>query len=181
MERREALKLTAAILGTTLVGSAGFLSGCTPVRKEALSIPDQDIALLDEIGETILPETAGAGGAKAARIGQFMKVIVEDCYEEQDVRIFLSGIGQLKSRCEDGYGLPFEKLSEDKRLSLLGALDQEAREWTGDRSHYFSMIKELTIWGYFTSQPGATEALRYNPIPGRYDGCIPYDGKSAWS
>lgn len=43
------------------------------------------------------------------------------------------------------------------------------------------MMKELTIWGYFTSEPGTTKALRYNPIPGRFDGCIPYTGENAWA
>jgi len=43
-------------------------------------------------------------------------------------------------------------------------------------------LKQLTIWGYFTSEVGATKALRYNPIPGRYDACIDYKpGDKAWA
>ena len=33
-------------------------------------------------------------------------------------------------------------------------------------------MKELTLLGYFTSEPGATQALVYVPVSGRYDGCI---------
>jgi hypothetical protein len=51
-----------------------------------------------------------------------------------------------------------------------------------ENPHFFTMIKQLTIWGYFSSEPGITKALRYNPIPGRYEGCVPYqDGEKAWS
>jgi hypothetical protein len=48
--------------------------------------------------------------------------------------------------------------------------------------HYFTMMKQLTLLGFFTSKPGATEALRYIAIPGRYDGCVPYKkGDRAWA
>jgi hypothetical protein len=44
------------------------------------------------------------------------------------------------------------------------------------------MIKELTLWGYFSSEPGATIALRYSAVPGRYEGCVPYTaGDKAWA
>ncbi len=36
------------------------------------------------------------------------------------------------------------------------------------------MMKELTLWGYFTSEPGANKALRYIAVPGKYQGCIDY-------
>ena len=40
--------------------------------------------------------------------------------------------------------------------------------------HYFSLMKQLTLLGFFTSEVGATKALRYVPVPGRYEGCVPY-------
>lgn len=48
--------------------------------------------------------------------------------------------------------------------------------------HYFSMMKELTLLGFFTSEPGATKALRYAAVPGKYDPCMPYaKGDKAWA
>ena len=40
--------------------------------------------------------------------------------------------------------------------------------------HYFMMMKQLTLLGYFTSKEGMTKAVNYQPVPGRFDGCIPY-------
>jgi hypothetical protein len=49
-------------------------------------------------------------------------------------------------------------------------------------AHYFTMMKQLTLWGFFTSEPGATKALRYVAVPGKYEGCIPYKkGDKAWA
>ncbi len=41
-------------------------------------------------------------------------------------------------------------------------------------NHYFSQMKQLTLFGYFTSKAALTQAFNYNPVPGRYDGAVPY-------
>lgn len=40
--------------------------------------------------------------------------------------------------------------------------------------HFFRMMKELTLLGYFTSEIGCTKALRYVETPGRFDPCTAY-------
>ena len=52
-----------------------------------MTFTDADISLLDEIADTILPDTK-TPGAKAAKVGQFMTVMVNDCYEDKDQKIF---------------------------------------------------------------------------------------------
>lgn len=185
MNRREALAATATLLGVTITGAQIFLSGCTPAEKNIGSLNDIDSDLLDEIGDTILPESVASPGAKAARIGEFMKTIVADCYSEIEQKTFVDGINNLMTLCRETYNDNFTNLPTEKRLELLTKLDTEASAFNQSKKeeepdHYFSMIKQLTVWGYFTSEPGATKALRYVPIPGRYDGCIDYTGEPAW-
>ena len=183
MNRREALTLTATILGGTLVGAQAFLSGCKHAKEkttEAIAFTEQDVALLDEVGETILPASAESPGAKAAKIGEFMKLIVTDCYSPEEAQTFYAGIGQLEQKAKQQFSKGFMALSADQRLQLLTKLDKEAKQSKPDK-HYFGMMKELTLWGYFSSEPGATVALRYNPTPGKYEGCIPYNNEPAWA
>jgi hypothetical protein len=213
MDRREALSRVALIFGGTIIGAEAFLSGCknTPA-KEGLFATD-DITLLDEVGETILPTTAASPGAKAAQIGQFMKTIVTDCYTEDDQRAFTDGIGKLNDAAKKKYDKSFMQLTAEQKHDFLVGLDKEAKDRAKeldernskmtdeerhqrkleqnagtykrdpkDDPHYFSMMKQLTLWGYFTSKPGATQALRYVAVPGRYEGCIPYKkGDKAWA
>jgi hypothetical protein len=74
-----------------------------------------------------------------------------------------------------------------ERLTLLERLDKEARDHDWNRAedeppHYFRMLKELTLLGYFTSEIGYTQAMRYAETPGRYDPCAPYEeGEAAWA
>ncbi|MBT2785000.1 MULTISPECIES: gluconate 2-dehydrogenase subunit 3 family protein [unclassified Halomonas] len=58
---------------------------------------------------------------------------------------------------------------------------QEHAESEEALPHYFTMMKQLTLFGFFTSEVGATEVLRYEAVPGSYDGCAPYNGEPAWA
>jgi hypothetical protein len=189
MNRREALSRVALIFGGTIVGAEAFLTGCrnSSAPAETLTFSPDVISLLDEVGETILPTTASSPGAKAAAIGEFMKVIVTDCYEEKDQEIFMQGIGKLNEAADKKFGKDFMNLSAEEKHDLLVEIDAEAKAYNesksaSDPNHYFTLMKQLTLWGYFTSEVGATKALRYVPVPGRYEGCIEYKkGEKAWA
>jgi hypothetical protein len=190
MNRREALSSVALLLGGTIIGAEMFLSGCTNADKKigsaGLNFSPDDISFLDEVGDTIIPAT-DTPGAKDAKIGEFMHTIVRDCYDEKQQKIFVEGMGKLNETCKQKNGKYFQECSPEERKSLLIELDKEQQAYTKNKKpedppHYFRMIKELTIWGYFTSEPGATKALRYVAVPGKYEGCIPYKkGDKAWA
>lgn len=185
MNRREAISSVALLLGGTILGAEAFLSGCKPSAKEVVFAPT-DIAYLDEIAETILPATK-TPGAKAAKVGEFMSVMVKDCYEEKDQKIFMEGMDKLNDASKKKNSKSFMESTPQQRHDLLVELDREAKEYQKtkkkeDPNHYFRQMKELTLLGYFTSKVGATEALRYEAVPGRYDGCIDYKkGDRAWA
>ena len=190
MNRREALSSVALLLGGTIIGAEVFLSGCKADEKKigaSLSFTPDDISFLDEVGETILPTTASSPGAKETKIGEFMKTIVSDCYEEKDQKIFLDGMQKLDVASKAKNGKSFLESDAKQRHDLLVDLDKEQKDYTGrkkpeDPAHYFRMMKELTLWGYFSSEAGATKALRYVAVPGKYEGCIPYKkGDKAWA
>ena len=86
-----------------------------------------------------------------------------------------------------------------QRLALLEQIDKEQKKYMDDRDakqaaatdaapvpdtppHYFRMMKELTLLGYFTSEIGYTKAMRYVEAPGRFDPCAPYKpGETSWA
>ena len=190
MNRRDAIARVGLLFGGTLIGAEAFLSGCAKRPDETvawLNFSQDAIAFLEEVGETILPHTAASPGAKEAMIGEFMKAIVTDCYEEKDQHAFMDGVGKLNESAKAKYQNDFMKLAAPEKHDLLVGLDQEAKDYNKSKekdapSHYFTMMKQLTLWGYFTSEVGSKQALRYLPVPGRYEGCIPYQkGDRAWA
>jgi len=190
MNRRDALSRVALILGGTVLGAEAFLSGCTNTDKNiggaGTNFSNDDVSFLDEVAETILPAT-NTPGAKEAKVGEFMTRIVKDCYGEKDQKIFLEGMQKLNEASKKKNGHGFLESSPQERHDLLVDLDKEQKEYMGKKKteeppHYFRMMKELTLWGYFTSEAGATKALRYVAVPGRYEGCVDYKkGEKAWA
>ena len=188
MNRREALSRVAWIMGGTVIGANLFLEGCTrPASKDVASLFEKEkVDYLGDIAETILPKTA-TPGAKEAGVGAFIPVMVRDCYTPEDQKVFLEGLDKLEEASKAKYNKQFQELSNEERTELLTQIDKEAKDYKANRkdgepNHYFSMIKQLTLLGFFTSEVGATKALRYVKIPGRYDGNIPYKkGDKAWA
>jgi hypothetical protein len=187
MNRRDAIGRVALIMGGTLIGAEFLLSGCKPKTAKVEDLFDQDhVAFLNEVADTILPDTK-TPGAKAAKVGDFMAVMVRDCYETADQDVFLKGIGQIDDAANKKFSKKFMDLDATQRTSLLTDLDKEQQAYSKtkkpkDPNHYFRMMKELTLLGYFTSEIGCKQALRYVEVPGRFDGCIPYKkGDKAWA
>ncbi len=187
MNRRELLKMISALTGTAMVGGSALLSGCA--TSDSVSAPQtlvlgaSDLGLLDEIAETILPRTQ-VPGAKDAETGRQMMVMVNNCYSKEEQETFHRGLSQLQQRSSDRFGADFMAITAQQRHELLVQLDSEAKEHaqSGAGAHYFTMFKQLTLFCYFTSEVAATQAMRFIAVPGRYDGCAPYEkGEPAWA
>jgi hypothetical protein len=186
--RREAIRRVSALFGgMALVGQGAWLAGCaTGARAASDLFSAMDVALLDEVADTILPETK-TPGAKAAGVGPFIAMMVADTYDPGEQRLFVAGLAALESESRAQNGGGFMASSPAQRLALLERLDREAIEYmrqpgAADRPHYFRMLKELTLLGYYTSEIGYTQAMRYVETPGRFEPCITYTaGDKAWA
>lgn len=186
MNRREAVWRIAVLMGGAMVGGEVFLSGQTlPGKAVTEGFTDEDRALLDEIGETIIPATA-IPGAKAVGIGAFMAMMVTDCYNDRQHATFKAGLGRINEAARAKWGKPFVACSAEERTALANQLDAEqkahhAAKSASEEAHYFRMMKELSVLGFFSSQVGATQAVHYVEVPGSYNGNVPYKkGDGAW-
>jgi hypothetical protein len=236
LTRREAIQRVSLLLGSvTFVGGSALLSACERERPavtaggSAGTFAPEDVAFLDEIAETILPETK-TPGAKAAKTGAFMALMVTDAYDARDQKIFRDGMRKVDEESRKANGAAFMSATPQQRLAVLEKLDREQRAHsvareraarkargladlppevpTGEAylpdqrkegalgsdvgaataitadspSHYFRMMKELALLGYFTSEIGCMQAQRYVESPGRFDPCVPYKpGEKAWA
>ena len=197
MDRREALKRVTFMLGgIALVGSStGLLTACAKADRDAVAkagstgdFTSDDIALLDEVADTILPDTAKSPGAKAAKTGPFMALMVKDTYTPEDQKVFRDGLVALEEASKKANGgATFMKATPAQRTALLTALDKAQFDFQktrkpDEKQHYFRMMKELTMLGFFTSEIGYTKAMRYKESPGPFQPCVPYTkGDPAWA
>lgn len=187
MQRRELLKMIAVITGSAVIGGDLLLAGCKHKAESFFS--NEDIAFFDEVAETILPKT-DTPGAKDTDTGSFMALYASGCYDESNRKIFKEGISKLNEASRKQHDEGFMKLNPAQKQDLLIEIDKEAIEYNKQNEvadkdklpHYFTLMKQLALWGFFTSKPGATQVLRYVPVPGKYTGCIEYKkGETSWA
>lgn len=190
--RREVILLALRAAGiTALAGSGTLLSACASSADRRSPVSNADfsaaqIIWLDEVAETILPAT-NTPGAKAAGVGAFIALMVTDTYSPDERRIFMDGMTTLEAECITRFQRGYVEADTKQRLELLTHLDHVAHEYgltlgAEDPPHYFRMIKQLTLLGYFTSEIGYTQAMRYVESPGRWDPCVDYTpGARAWA
>ena len=161
MNRRDALK-------SLLLGSA--LLACAREARDA-----GDAALMESIADTLLPDTPGSPGARAAGAGAAIQLLLADGYDEAARKNLTAGLAELRDRHA---GLAARPAAERERI--LREVAAEAKR-AGD-AHWFHLARELSVRAYFTSEAGMTKALRWVQTPGRWDGCTPLQaGQRAWA
>lgn len=193
MNRRELLKMIAAATGTAFVSANAMAYVTLPMKTiNQTAFSKDDVAFFNEVGEVIIPRT-DTPGAKDVNVGYMIAVMVTDCYTPAQQAAFKEGIASIKALAKSTYGKDFLLLNTDERTRLLATLNDEADVFNrkaklandDDKKpipHGFTLIKQLTLFTFFTSKEGANKVLRYVAIPGRYDGEMPYKkGDRAWA
>ena len=170
MNRRQALISVSAVAAHALFAdvvsafartSAALAEQSAPWQAELFGA--EEGAVLEDVVDTILPETSSPG-AKAARVHVFVDLAASRCLTSAEQQALSDALDQLG----DGFGT----LSTEQRIARLNVMDKAA----------FATLKELTLLGYFTSEIGCTQALAYEAVPGGYRGCIDLKpGQKAWA
>lgn len=183
MNRREALKRVAILCGGALSAPtvAGILSGCQADNTASWSpavLSDHQDELVTTIAEHIIPAT-DTGGAAAAQVNRFVDAMLDEGFLPDDRDRFLDGLDEVDADAEAEYDAPFLECSSDEQVELIAAWDEaafgEEADFDPDAPPFFRTMKELTIFGYYTSEIGATEELQFDPVMGRYDACVPVE------
>lgn len=177
MNRRDAIRHSA-----TWAGVAALWASLPARTWAALALPagwsEDEEQLLTLIGDTIIPTTAESPGASAVGIGRFIIVQATACFPAGAAEMLRRGLKEIQEASVAQFARGFAELGVAQREQVL--TDYEARAastkgsalGSGSNVHPFRLMKELTLLGYFTSKPGATQALRYLPVPGGYKGSV---------
>jgi gluconate 2-dehydrogenase gamma chain len=181
IDRREALRKTALMMGAAISASAlaGLMQGCktTPELTYVPKFFSEDQGrLVMEVAEIIIPKT-DTPGAKDVGVPGFIDTMLKDCYKKEDQDRFLEGLLAFDEEAKKAYGDSFIYCEPEQQVELVkkthDAAVAEAKENREAPRPFILMTKELTLLGFFTSEPGATQVLQYVAVPGAYHGCVP--------
>lgn len=178
IDRREALKTLTLLTGYTLTAGAAsaFLAGCKNETTAAATGAESNVLSADQmrtiaaVVERILPKT-DTPGALDAGVDQYVSLAVNKFYKPEDQKKFIENLGKFDKLAADKYKKTFAQLTDENKDDVLKMMAEEWKKNDQD-PHIFKEMRDLTVTGYCTSEQGAKQLLKYDPIPGPYKGCI---------
>ncbi len=175
MQRRDALKSLLAI------SAAGAMAACVGEGKagdagtkrlsSSPKLLPAEMALVSAVAQTIIPKTDTAGAVEAG-----VPAVIQSLFTEWGDDNFRSywraGLDNLEQHFLKSGGQPFANMTSSQQANLLGKYDAKAYAEQGFDDFYKSM-KSTIATAYYMSEPGATEELAYEAVPGEWRGCVP--------
>lgn len=197
MNRRDAIKKAAVMFGGSLLMPDVLKAWTHPmIENPNFRLTALQDALIAEISETIVP-TTDTPGAKAAGVPNFIKKMLADCYRQPFSDYFMKELDAVEADTKAKFSKSFVDASVEQRTEILKMYEKkakteaasfkvEAQSWGQStlpaERPFFATMKDLTVTGYFTSEIGCTQALRYEAVPMKYIPDYPYKkGDKAWA
>ncbi len=176
MKRRTYLKHSGWVLGG-MVFSGAVISAFKSCKWDESTdwtprfFSQKEAKLVAETAECIIPRTE-TPGAKDMMVERRIDEILYSNYEASDQQIFRSGLAYIDELCIRKYKKGFVDIDWERQNEIFAILSEEAKVQRG--KHIYPFLKGLTVMAYFTSEVVCQEVLLYDPVPGRFDGCVPY-------
>jgi gluconate 2-dehydrogenase gamma chain len=182
ISRKEAIRRTAIIMGGVVFAPSilGVLKGCKATPNDEW-IPElfsqRQARLMNTLVDVILPED-DTPSASQAGVTAFIESMVKNVYNQEQRNLFLKGLDQFDEEATLELEGDFYDMTDEIKYEYTYGMNRVALEsgrGSGGERPFILILRELTILGYFTSEVGATQVLRYEPVPGVYRGCVPFE------
>jgi hypothetical protein len=171
MQRRKSIKNIALLAGGLIAlpswAKAWSLETLPPMALPPLPIAEGNTLAL--IIEAIIPESE-TKGAKSLGVPAFINTMLADCYEKKVVENVEKSLTRVEGIAQAKFQQGFAALPMAQKQALLLEIEKGEDK---DLKDFYSLIKNLTIQGYTTSEYVQTTFLKYEMVPGHYYGCVP--------
>ena len=184
LTRREAIQRATLFLGVALSPAllTSVMQAATPsggVNAKPVYLSAQQFAIAGAVAERILPRT-DTPGARDVGVPAFIDLMFGKYLAAEDKQVVATGLAEVEAASLAAQKKSFLQLTDAQQDALLTTLAEASK--TKVRT-FFHQFKELTVLGYFTSETVGKTVLHYDPVPGRFEACIPLAevGNRAWT
>lgn len=147
-----------------------------PPAPRVLS-PD-GFATLDALVEAILPADERSPGARAARVAEYVDLLLSESEPEAREQ-WLAGLSAVDEAARLRWGALFGALAADQAAALLTEWSAHEKAPQTPLEAFFKQTKDATVYGYYTSEIGIHQELRYkgNSFAPEFVGCLLEEGR----
>jgi hypothetical protein len=165
----------ALVLGAVfLLGGAAALTrftrkSATTTGAEGVALSGDQFLLLEQVADTMIPGT-DTPGALAAGVPAFVRDMLTDWASVATRTEIIAVLEAIERQAWAQFGAAFLELPSERRLAVLRRYDEDA---LSREDPAYARFKYLVLVGYYQSEVGATEELRYELVPGAWRSCLP--------
>lgn len=176
--RREALRIIANFVPAAAVPALGAAAQHAHEGGREAAAPyvpkffsAAEMKTIDALTEGLIPADEHSGGARAARVAEYVDVIASADPEVQ--RHWRNGLALLDEMCRPKYGAGFADCNPGQQTALLEELSAKEDAPSSPIEKFFVLTKKATVEGYYTSAIGIHDELQYqgNTIVLNFEGC----------
>ena len=182
-DRRQWLKTSATVLGASLLPlPAAAQTGTAPAAPQAKPDETKSTArfftpaqhtLVEELSETIIPADSHSGGAKAAKVADYIEQVLRETTDDNQKTLWREGLRLIDLMSQHYNGKSFVDSSSEERIAVLTVLSDNDHMTDLPEVRFFRDLKGLTVRGYYTSRIGIHDELEYkgNRMLTEFVGC----------
>jgi hypothetical protein len=149
--RRDLIKITAG---------AALVSQSRAAGAHRFFTADE-YGLVDELTELIIPTDGHSGGARAARVAEFIDATLAEAFQQSERDAWRNGLARVNALAREMYGSDFLKRSASERVSVLTRMAKNEAAPQAPEELFFRDLKAFTIRGYYTSKIGIHDDIGY--------------------
>ena len=187
-DRRQWLKASATVLGATLLPLPAVAA--EPTQAPAATAPPKGAsaaaaksairfftpaqhAFVDELAETIIPADDHSGGAKAAKVADYIDQALAESFDDAQKALWRDGLRLVDFMSRHYNGKSFVEATPEDRVAVLTVLSNNDHMTDLPEVRFFVELKRLTVRAYYTSKIGIHDELEYkgNRINQEFVGC----------
>jgi hypothetical protein len=192
-DRRQWLKTSATVLGAAVLPFSAASKEPLPGESESVDEASRtaprasatepksaarfftpaEHTLIEELSETILPADSHSGGAKAAKVADFIEQTVRESTDDRQKAIWRDGLRLVESMSQHYNGKSFVDAGTEEKIAVLKVLSDNEQLTELPEVQLFRELKRLTVHGYYTSKIGIHDELEYqgNRVLMEFVGC----------
>ena len=120
-----------------------------------------EYVLLDELTEAIIPADERSGGAKAARVAEYIDSRLAEAFEQNDRDSWRAGLARIDALSNEMHGSGFLKCAPAQRVAVLTRMSANEQNPKAPEELFFRELKSSTVHGYYTSKVGIHDEMGY--------------------
>ena len=121
----------------------------------------QELALVDELAEMIIPADEHSPGARAAKVAAYIDARLAEAFDAKDRTTWRDGLTRIEQLSRQVNGKPFLDATAAQRLALLERIAANEGKPEKPEEHFFKELKSRVVDAYYTSEIGIKQELEY--------------------